>query len=272
MSDLSWRIRVTHNARGLGGLEATDGHVVPNGVLFRSDSLSALTDDGLSALTELGIGTVVDLRTDAERARAADILPSDGSIRLITLPVLGGAMDEMVRRLMPADGAQAAVSPAQLTAILDQVPTLEQLYISILGSSAPQFAELARAVIAAAGSDRPGVIFHCTAGKDRTGIAAALLLSVARVQREAIVADYTQTETNLAGPFADALTGLITGFGLPLTPRLRELATQSPAPAIEGALDWIAEHHGDAGAYLRSGGLSADELSALEGMLRVPRS
>lgn len=269
MPDLSSRILVTHNARGLGGLATADGHTVAEGVLFRSDSLSALTADGLAALAELGIGTVVDLRTDGERARAADVLPEDGSITLVTLPVLGGAMDEMVRRILPADGAQAALDPDQLAALLDQVPTLEQLYQGILSSSAAQFAELARAVIAAAGTDRPGVIFHCTAGKDRTGLAAAILLSVADVPHDTIVADYTQTEVNLAGPFAEALTGLITGFGLPLTPKLAELATKSPASAIEAALTWIAEQHGDAGSYLRSGGLSAEELTALTRILRA---
>lgn len=271
MANLSARILVTHNARSLDGLATSDDHVIAHGVLFRSDSLSALSEAGVAALAELGIGTVVDLRTDAERARAGDVLPDDGSVSLITLPVLGGAMDEMVKQLLPSGEAQMQVSPDQLTALLDQIPTLEKLYPEILASSAHQFVALARAVIDAAGTDRPGVIFHCTAGKDRTGLAAALLLSAASVPRETIVADYTETEANLAGPFAEALTGLITGFGLPLTPALRELATQSPASAIETALDWIAVHHEDAAGYLRSGGLSAEEFTTLRGILRAPR-
>lgn len=271
MPNLSSRIQVTHNARGLGGLTTSDGQAIADGVLFRSDSLSALTNEGIAALAELGIGTVVDLRTDGERARAADVLPSDGSVTLIALPVLGGAMDEMVKQLLPSDGAHAALTAGQLTTLLDQVPTLAQLYVSILASSAQQFAELARAVIAASGTDRPGVIFHCTAGKDRTGLAAAILLSIAGVPRDAVVADYTQTEMNLAGPFADSLIALITGFGLPLTPKLEELATKSPAGAIEAALAWIAEHHGDAAAYLQSGGLTAAETVTLREILRAKR-
>ena len=272
MPNPSSRILVTHNARGLGGLATSDGRTVADGVLFRSDSLSALTDEGIAALAELGIGTVVDLRTDGERARAADVLPGDGSITFIALPVLGGAMDEMVKQLLPSDGEHAALTADQLTTLLDQVPTLAELYQSILASSARQFAELARAVIAAAGTDRPGVIFHCTAGKDRTGLAAAILLSIAGVPHDTIVADYTQTETNLAGPFADNLIALITGFGLPLTPRLEELATKSPAGAIGAALGWIAEHRGDAAGYLQSGGLTAEETVALAGILRAKRA
>ena len=264
--DLRSVLSVTHNAREVGDLPTTDGGKLASGIIFRADALAELTDEGLAALAELRIGTIVDLRTDSEQARAADRLPTDGSITFLALPVLGGAMDEMVKQLMPASGP-VALTAEQVAAIADQVPTLEELYVSILGSSAAQFAELARAVVTASTTDRPGVLFHCTAGKDRTGLAAALLLSLAGVPREAIVADYTLTETNLAGPFSQALTGLITGMGIPLTPRLTTLATKSPASAIETALDWIAAEHGDAAAYLRSGGLSIDEVEALRRVL-----
>ncbi|MDZ4046336.1 MAG: tyrosine-protein phosphatase, partial [Rhodoglobus sp.] len=103
---------------------------------------------------------------------------------------------------------------------------------------------------------------------DRTGLAAAILLSVAGVPREAIVDDYTETEKNLALGFAEALTGLITSLGVPLTPGLKTLATESPASAIEAALDWIDATHGDAAGYLRSGGLTDDEVADLRRVLR----
>lgn len=267
--ELSSVLQGTYNARGLGGIPTADGSAIAEGVLFRSDSLSALTDSGIEALVDLGIGTVIDLRTDTERSRSADVLPKDGSISLIALPVLGGAMDEMVKELVPDPGAQVSFTQQQIEAALDRVPTLEQLYQGILESSAPQFAELGRAVIAAAQTDRPGVLFHCTAGKDRTGLAAAILLLLAGVEVPTVVADYTETEKNLAGPFADSLLGMISGFGLPLTPRLRELATQSPARAIESAIGWISEQHGDAAGYLRSGGLTLDEIQVLRNSLRA---
>lgn len=266
--DLSSVLQVTHNARELGGLPTTDGGELASGVLFRSDALSSLTEDGVRAFAELRIGTVIDLRTDAERARAADVLPADGSVKLVPLSVQGGAMDEMVQKLLPS-GDGAALSEAQIAAVVAQVPTLEELYLAILGSSATQFAEVARAVVTASGTDRPGVLFHCTAGKDRTGLAAALLLSVAGVGRDAIVDDYTLTEKNLAKGFAEALAALITSMGMPLTPRLKTLATESPASAIEAALDWVEAEHGDAARYLLSGGLTTAELDALRRALRT---
>lgn len=265
------RIPVTFNARGLGGIVTETGDTMAP-VLFRSDSLAELTEQGLRRLAELRIGTVVDLRTAGERERAADVLPADGSVRLLPLPIQGGAMDEMVQRLLPSDTAPVALTAAQISEMADQVPTLEDLYIAILESSPAQFAALARAVIEAADSDRPGVLFHCTAGKDRTGLAAALLLLTAGVSRAHIVADYAQTQENLAGPFAEHLTGLITALGIPLTPRLETLATRSPESAINAALDWIESAHGSALSYLKTGGLSDDEGQQLRLALIIPAS
>jgi protein-tyrosine phosphatase len=265
--DVTSVLQVTHNARELAGLPVSGGGELASGLLFRSDALGALTDDGRRALADLGIGTVIDLRTDAERARAADRLPEDGSVTLLELPMQGGAMDEMVKRMMPATG-RSGMSVTQVADLLQHVPTLEDLYVAVLAGSAAQFATIARTVLAASRTDRSGVLIHCTAGKDRTGLATAILLLLAGVPREAIVADYTQTEANLARGFAEALTGLITALGIPLTPALKTLATEAPASAIETAMDWIAAHHGDVAGYLRSGGSTDEEIAELRRVLR----
>ncbi|QNA93444.1 MULTISPECIES: tyrosine-protein phosphatase [unclassified Microbacterium] len=265
--ELTSILQGTHNARELSGFPLTGGGTLASGLLFRSDALAALTDEGMQELVDLRIGTVIDLRTDGERARAADRLPDDGSVTLLPLPMQGGAMDEMVKHLLPS-ARGAGLSVTQVAEALKQVPTLEQLYVSILEGSATPFATVARTVLAASRTDRPGVLFHCTAGKDRTGLAAAILLSVAGVPREVIVEDYTQTEKNLALGLADALTLLITSLGVPLTPGLKTLATESPASAIEAALDWIAANHGDVADYLRSGGMDDAEIADLRRVLR----
>jgi protein-tyrosine phosphatase len=265
--DISTALQTTHNARELAGLPTSGGGTLASGLLFRSDALAALTDEGLQALADFRIGTVIDLRTDGERSRAADRLPDDGSVTLLTLPMQGGAMDEMVKQLLPAAGG-VGLSVTQVAEVLKQVPTLEELYIAILEASAPQFATIARTVLVSSRTDRPGVLFHCTAGKDRTGLAAAILLLVAEVPRQAIVTDYTQTEKNLARGFAEALTALITSLGVPLTPALKTLATESPASAIETAMDWISANHGDVSGYLRSGGMTDEEIADLRRVLR----
>lgn len=265
--DLSSWLAVTFNARALTALPLADGGTLASRVLFRSDGLGALTPDGVASLASLGIGTVVDLRTEGERAAAPDVLPADGSVELLELPVLGGDMAGMARQLL---GSQDGAAPTemQLAQLADSIPTIESLYLDILREGSQRFARLARAVIDRDGTERPGVLFHCTAGKDRTGVAAAVLLSVAGVTREAIVADYTLTGVNLQRGFAQQLLGMVAQTGIPVTPRLRELATESPAEAIESALDWVRDEHGDAAGYLRDGGLSADEIDKLRRILR----
>jgi protein-tyrosine phosphatase len=266
MSDLTAVLQVTHNARSIGGMAVESGGTVRPGILHRSDALGALTEAGIAAFAELGIGTVIDLRTDAERTRSADVLPLDGSVQLITLPILGGAMDEMVRRMLP-DGDGTRPSEADVARMLDAVPTLEELYLGMLRDGAAQFVAIGRAVIAAGGTERPGVLFHCTAGKDRTGVAAAILLQLAGASRADIVADYTLTEQNLAGAFAESLTGLITSMGVPLTPKLRILATEAPAEAIQAVLDRLASEYGGAAGYLRAHGMTDAEVDELVGIL-----
>lgn len=265
--DLSSWLAVTFNARALTALPLADGGTLASRVLFRSDGLGALTPDGVASLASLGIGTVVDLRTEGERAAAPDVLPADGSVELLELPVLGGDMAGMARQLL---GSQDGAAPTemQLAQLADSIPTIESLYLDILREGSQRFARLARAVIDRDGTERPGVLFHCTAGKDRTGVAAAVLLSVAGVTREGIIADYTLTGVNLQRGFAQQLLGMVAQTGIPVTPRLRELATESPAEAIESALDWVRDEHGDAARYLQQGGLSADEIDKLRRILR----
>lgn len=265
--DISSGLAVTFNARALTRLPLDDGGVLASRVLFRSDGLGALTPEGVASFASLGIGTVVDLRTDGERAAAPDVLPADGSVELLELPVLGGDMAGMARQLLGLQGG-GAPSELQLAQLADSIPTIESLYLDILREGSQHFARLARAVIDRDGTARPGVLFHCTAGKDRTGVAAAVLLSVAGVAREAIVADYTLTGVNLQRGFAQQLLGMVAQTGIPVTPRLRELATESPAEAIESALDWVRDEHGDAAGYLRHGGLSVAEITDLRRILR----
>lgn len=268
--DITAILPVTHNSRGLGDLLTEQGEALAP-VLFRSDALASLTPQGQRGLADLGIGYVVDLRTDGERQRAANAITDDAAITSVSLPIQGGAMDEMVKRLLPSAGQVTAVNPEQVADMLDQVPTLEDLYISMLESSPTQFATLARTVVDAAKTDTPGVLFHCTAGKDRTGLAAALLLSVAGVSRSDIVADYSLTETNIAGSFAEQLTGLITSIGIPLTPQLQTLTTRSPQAAMATALDWVSRSYGSVESYLHGGGLSPDDALQLRRALVIAR-
>ena len=97
------------------------------------------------------------------------------------------------------------------------------------------------------------MLVHCTAGKDRTGVAIALLLDAVGAERDAVVADYAASEANLSGAWADSMFAMIDAMGVPRTPTLDELIAATPPAAIEEALAWVDREHGGSAAYLALG-------------------
>ncbi len=248
-----------YNFRDTGGMPLTGGGATRPGVLYRSDSLDALTPTGLEQLAASPIGVVVDFRTPFERDRAPDRLPRSRPIRLVEASILEGAMSDLAQEFMRT----GRVSPDAMAHALDRIPALDELYLGMLQRHAADFAEVARLVAASTDDAPTAVLVHCTAGKDRTGVATALVLDAVGADRAAVVADYASSAANLAGAWADGMLGMIEGFGMPVTPSLRELATGTPAAAMERTLAGLDAEHGGSAQYLRSGGLTDDELGAL---------
>ncbi|MGM7678808.1 tyrosine-protein phosphatase [Microbacterium sp. A94] len=246
-----------YNFRDTAGLPLRGGGVTPPGVLLRSDALASLTPKGLEALAATTVGVIVDLRTQAERTVAPDRIPDSRPITVVELPILQGAMADMAMQL--GNGSSSAKTPP---AHFD-VPTLGDLYTQMLAGSADAFVQIARLIVAEKGSSASAVLVHCTAGKDRTGLATALMLDAGGVERAAVIDDYAASQNNLAGAWADGMIHAVSSYGVEITPALRLLITGTPPQAIEQALAWVDDHHGDAAGYLRSAGFTADELSLL---------
>lgn len=251
-----------HNFRDTGGIALEGGGSTRAGVLFRSDALGALTPEGVDAIAETPIGVVVDFRTPEERQMSPDRLPASRPVQLVELPLLEGAIGQLAGEALQAASAEGELDAAAITAAMANLPTLGELYLGMLEHGAGEFASTAR-LVAASRDDQPtAVLVHCTAGKDRTGVATALLLRAAGAERSAVVADYASSAANLEGAWAEGMYAMLTQFGIPLTPALQTLVTGSPADQIERALDWV-EEQGGAAAYLQSGGLADEELAAL---------
>ncbi|MFC3124213.1 tyrosine-protein phosphatase [Pseudoroseomonas globiformis] len=166
------------NLRDLGGYLAADGRRVRRGQVFRASSLAALTAADHGVLAELGLRTVVDLRGDAERERSPSCLPGP-PLQVVTLPVeptVGGSLRNLLER-GDATGE-------------DVLSLLRRAYQAYATEKLPRFRALLELI---AEADRRPLLFHCTAGKDRTGFAAALLLTALGVPRDTILADYLAT-------------------------------------------------------------------------------
>lgn len=168
------RLQGANNVRDLGGVQIVDGRTVRRGKLFRADALHRLTDRDLEILRPYEITTVLDFRSSGE-------LDSTGPGRLVEI----GAR-HVHFPLMSED----PVGPGMTT-----VPaSLGELY---QGIARKRSARIAAAINEMANIESMPVIFHCAAGKDRTGITAATIYSILGVDRETIVADYVITDEAL---------------------------------------------------------------------------
>jgi len=254
------RVDGCYNFRDTAGAPLASGGTTRTGVLYRSDALSALTPEGLEDLANTRVGVIVDFRTADERNAAPDRVPTTRPFRTVQLSFLEGAMADMMKKLQ---GGAGSPTPQQREAAMSAIPTLADLYIGMLQGGAASFAQVARLIAEGDDSGPSGVLVHCTAGKDRTGVATALMLDAAGVERSAVVADYAASQANLAGPWAEGMLHMVASFGIPLTPRLQTLVTGTPPEAIEAALDWVDSQAGGSMEYLRSGGLTDDEAAAL---------
>jgi protein-tyrosine phosphatase len=165
------------NIRDLGGLCTADGKTLRSGVIFRSDSLKALTETGQADLERLvAPRTVIDLRMGVEVTRDGYEL-RDASVNIINFPMipLSGVNQQQID-----EGAYGNL-------IDDYMGQIDVNALSIL-SALQMFADSA---------NHP-VVLHCTAGKDRTGVAVAMALEILGVDHETIAADYHVTTANMA--------------------------------------------------------------------------
>lgn len=170
------------NFRDLGGYKAADGRLVRKGQIFRSAELSGLTDADLAAVEALGIKAVFDLRSNEERAAR----PSRP---------WGDAWGEASYRLLSHDYSHSGANLGAMIRDLADAPDrlyqrMVTLYTSLPWEQAQPFGMALREI---AGGHLP-LLFHCAAGKDRTGALAALLLTILGVDRETILDDYLLTQ------------------------------------------------------------------------------
>jgi len=214
------------NARDLGGLPVKEGRIRER-ALIRTESLTRLTDPDV--LREAGVSLIVDLRRPGESPEPHPFADDD---IYVNLPVED-----------PAD-------------VKNIGSTMGALYLEMLDARPDLFA-VALGSMADAG---PGaVVVHCAAGKDRTGLVVALALSVAGADRETVAADYAVTGKRLA-PYVEKYLATIDDE------RQREFWRGHQATPVEfmlDVLDHLDREHGGVEAYLRAGGLTGEQLSAL---------
>lgn len=168
------------NFRDLGGHPTTAGHRVRRGRVYRSDSLSGLSAADVELLRqEIGIRTVIDLRAGHE-VEDYGHGPLASHVRQLHLPIV----DQTREPPLPTRRERKAL----------KFQTLDEIYLFMLREYGDRFAAVVRVI---ADGDTHPIVFHCAAGKDRTGLTAALVLGLCGVPDDLIVADFAFTEARM---------------------------------------------------------------------------
>ena len=215
------------NARDLGGCLTRDGQDTRWHSLLCADDLHQLTRDGVQAVLAYGVRTVIDLRFPAEVDRHPNIFQHHANgVDYVHMSLLGQSEDMWRARRPDApkefwNGVALECAQVEIGAILR--------------------------VIAQASSG--GVLFHCLAGKDRTGVLAALLLALADVEPAAIVDDYAMSAENLREARLAAFPDIERAVVLE---RLR-----CPPERVHHMLAHLDRHYDGSSGYLATIGLSS---------------
>lgn len=173
------------NFRDLDGYPTMDGMAVRWHLLYRSDGLEKLTNTDMKFLAALNLSRVIDFRSHHERSRHPDRLPADMGIRYVELPIEDVSTrvwheerDEMVRNVR----------------LIDPATYMIETNVELATKFTPEYRRFYGEILASNGSS---ILFHCTAGKDRTGFAAATLLRILGVPQDVIMMDYLLTNQYL---------------------------------------------------------------------------
>jgi protein-tyrosine phosphatase len=207
------------NVRDLGGLRVLDGRVTRFGAIVRADTPSRLSESGWAALYAYGVRTIVSLRTHGLSEPELDVHPPYADIAVAQVEIEDVTDPEFRQKWASSD---TWCTPLYYKDAIQRWPQRHAAAISAIARAGPG-----------------GVLFHCVRGVDRTGIISLLLLSLAGIRPDDILADYELS----ADPEREAILA-------------REHS--SVREALLGALDGL-----DVESYLLAGGASRGDLSAI---------
>ncbi|MFI6867467.1 tyrosine-protein phosphatase [Nocardia sp. NPDC050406] len=250
------------NARDVGGYAAQSGNkTVRNGLVFRSDALDKLTAADHQKLTALGLTEVLDLRSPTETAANPDKLP--GSIPRTELPIYDPNNDfyTLVNQII---GGGPAYQQEKLGN--GKGAEIMRTYYRWFVTDATTRGQFAAAIRAIADAEGP-ILYHCTAGKDRTGITTAILFSILGVSREDAMSDFLLSNDRLAASNKATLDYLVSR-GLIEDRSLIEPLLGVQADFLESFYDQVSKSYSNMEQFVMRGlGIDAATVAKLQDKL-----
>jgi protein-tyrosine phosphatase len=235
------------NFRDLGGYLTDDGRALRWRTLFRADGLGRLTAEDLETLRPIALKTVVDLRRAHEIDERGRFPFESYPVAFHHLPVIDTTWDRELAR----------------SEDLPATEFLHRAYTAMLDEGAPRFADAFRVL---ADADALPAVFHCAAGKDRTGLLAALMLGALGVAAHDIVDDYALTQATMERFLARVRNER---DGAALIDSVPQAFFAAEPAAMTRVLDDLERSHGSVRGYVRAIGVEPDVMTRLEDLLLV---
>jgi protein-tyrosine phosphatase len=217
--------------------------------LIRSDDIGNLTAAGRDEMVRYGVTTVIDLRSESERNGTFDPRFPLSQPPLPAGDTAGNGGVTHVHRALVDDAALKRLGDAS---------NMYERYLLMLTTRQHAFRDIFTSIAGAEGA----VVFHCFAGKDRTGLVAALLLDLAGVPQESIAADFGETDVQLAEQYERWISLTSPDKQQEMREELR-----CPPERILGVLDFIETRWGGVRGYLEASGVAANDIDRLAARL-----
>jgi protein-tyrosine phosphatase len=227
------------NTRDLGGLQRRGG-VTRSRVLIRADDVSVLTAAGREAMRGYGVTTVIDLRSKSERSGTFDARFPRPVVKMVKAPGVTYLHHELV------DDASLRK--------LGEAANMFERYLVMLNTRQAAFREIFTSIAQA----DDGLVFHCFAGKDRTGLVAAMVLALADVPPGEIAADFGETDRQLADAYEKWISEAPPDKRAEMRDELR-----CPPERILGVLEYLETKWGGTAAYLEAAGMAPVAIDRL---------
>lgn len=234
------------NLRDLGGTPIAGG-TLRSGLAIRADDLAVITEADARELVDGGLVAVIDLRSNDEVALTGRGPLSAQPVAYHHLPLMAHVGEGMPRR-----------TPAAL----DHV-SMGEMYARMVETAAPQLASALTIISLAPGA----TAFHCAAGRDRTGVLAAMILLALGAEDDDIVADYARTDANMPaiqGRLKPVMGVLLARLGFDLDDMTGLMSANEPMDvSMRTMLARLRDRHGDALAPVRAAGLGGETIARL---------
>ena len=233
----------TRNTRSLGGYRNKEMIAIKENRFFRSDSTHGLTENDMKQLALRNVKCVIDLRSDYERSQAPSAFRQNCNVDYYEVPISDGIASNGFSGQLPC--------------------SMGQLYVDLLSNQADAFAQVFH--IIARYEQKGAVLYHCTVGKDRTGLVSMFLLSLANVDQATILADYQTSEANMREFFEQQQKRIQQTCNIVIP----DAVFSSDPKELSTALDYITSHYTSPQAYLLKNGVTQEEIDKIKKMLLV---